>query len=341
MNTRYKGFRKQLHDCLRKGLSTDKAMHLTSSYDQTYSKLRGDVYPEIKAVEPKLTDHGRRHVDRVLENLTLLLSDDGVIKCLEPVEFYLIGMLTLFHDTGNIHGRTDHQNKVARIFDKVRGTDASVRREKTLIVKAVRAHTGKARDGTRDTLKEVAETEHLGGRSVRLRELAAVLRFADELAEGHERTSEYMRSKNRYGLDSSIFHDYAAAICVHIDRPHQRIALTYEIRVDQDGDDVHRKTKLGEFLAFAYKRILKLDDERRYARFYSPFLEPFKTTEVQFNFHSGDEIIDTNLAPLKLTDKVVPGEQPRKLADCDPAYEIRGLAKLVIQKVREIQHSEH
>ena len=316
-------------------------MQLSSSYDQAYSKLDRGLFGEIKAVEPNLTDHGSKHVDNVLENLTLLLSHDGEIKCLEAVEFYLLGMLTLFHDTGNIHGRDDHQNRVARVFDKIRGTEASVRHERTLIIRAARAHTGKARDGTRDTLQEVAEVDHLEGRTVRLRELAAVLRFADELAEGPQRTSEYRRRNNSYDHKSRIFHDYAAATFVHIDRENQRIALTYEIEVDLYGNEAHRRTNLREFLAFVYKRILKLDDERRYTRFYSKLLEPFKTTEVQFNFHGGDEILETDLAPLKLTDKVVPGDQPRNLEDYNSAYGIEGLAELVIQKYREIQHESH
>ena len=47
-------------------------------------------------------------------------------------------------------------------------------------------------------LKELAETEQLEGRPVRLRELAAVLRFADELAEGPQRTSEFMQAEGLY-----------------------------------------------------------------------------------------------------------------------------------------------
>ena len=77
---------------------------------------------------------------------------------------YCLGMFILFHDVGNVFGREGHQNKVAKVFDRIRGKNASLRREKTMVVRATCAHTGTARDGSRDTLKDLDdEKEHLGG----------------------------------------------------------------------------------------------------------------------------------------------------------------------------------
>ena len=74
-----------------------------------------------------------------------------------------------------------------------------------MVVRATSAHTGKAQDGSCDTLKEVAELDHLANRPVRLRELAAILRFADELAEGPQRTSEFMQVEDLYESESKNF----------------------------------------------------------------------------------------------------------------------------------------
>ena len=144
---------------------------------------------------------------------------------------YCLGMLILFHDVGNVFGREDHRNKVAEVFDQIRGDEPSLLHEKTLIVRATRAHTGTAQDGSRDTLKEVDEDEHLEGRRIRLRELAAVLRFADELAEGPQRTSDFMQRMQLYEPKSKKFHEYASSTNILIDRRNGRIILTYEIPI--------------------------------------------------------------------------------------------------------------
>ena len=246
---------------------------------------------------------------------------------------YFLGMLILFHDAGNVYGRSEHHKKDAQIFDRIRGTAQSVLHEKTLVVRATRAHTGTAQDGSRDTLKEVGDEDHLEGQRVRLRELAAVLRFADELAEGPQRTSEFMQTENRYSTESKIFHKYASSTHIFIDRSACRIALTYEIDIDIKSTDEDRKKALSQFFEFVYKRILKLNQERQYTRHYSELLAPFKSTEVTFNFHCKGEILETDLVPLKLTDLVVPGETTAKdLVAIDANYDIDPLVTDLLSK---------
>ena len=275
------------------------------------------------------------HVSNVQDNAISLLSDDGIIKNLSGIEMYCLGMFIIFHDTGNVYGRNDHHKKVSRIFDCIRGKNASLRHEKTLIVRATRAHTGTAQDGSYDTLQDLAEVEQLEGRPVRLRELAAVLRFADELAEGPQRTSEFMQAENLYEPESQQFHDYANSTHTLIDRGTNRIALSYEIDIDIDQSNEVRRLHLSSCLEFIYKRIQKLNQERQYARYYSELLAPFKLTEITFNFHYDSDIIDTNLLPLKLTDIVVPGDQSKELADIDSTYSIDALITHLLSKCTE------
>ena len=248
---------------------------------------------------------------------------------------YCLGMLILFHDVGNVFGREDHRNKVAKVFDHIRGSRASLRREKTLVVKATWAHTGTAQDGSNDTLKELAVNDHLERRPVRLRELAAILRFADELAEGPQRTSEFMQEEGLYESESQEFHDYASSTNVLIDRQNSRIRITYNIDID-----INKPDELRNFLSFIFSRIQKLNQERQYTRYYSEFLEPFKLIEVTFDFHCGSDILETELSPLQLTDLVVPGDQAKEISAINPAYSIDKLVNDLLARCQERKKHE-
>ena len=309
-----------------------KGTELASAYEQAQSRLQKDVYPNISGAEPDLSDHGINHILNVQRNVIQLLSDDGKISELSGIEMYCLGMLVLFHDVGNVFGRKNHRDRVTEVFDQIRGIEKSLRHEKALVVKATKAHTGTARDGSRDTLKEVNETDHLEGEAVRLRELAAILRFADELAEGPQRTSDFMQDMGLYDEKSKKFHEYASSTNIRIDREHGRIILTYEITIEVEGTEEHRRVQLSESLKFVYERILKLNQERQYARYYSKLLEPFKLTEVTFNFHCGQDILDTDLSPLRLTDIVIPGEPSKEVAEIDTNYDIQALVADLLSK---------
>ena len=327
-----KNFDEQLHDKIMSDFNESKGQELTSAYVHTKSELRKQVYPNIPGSEPSLSDHGIMHVSNVQDNAIHLLSDDGMIKNLSGIEMYCLGMFIIFHDTGNVYGREDHHKRVSKIFDCIRGTNASLRREKTLVVRATRAHRGTAQDGSCDTLQDLAEIEQLEGRPVRLRELAAVLRFADELAEGPQRTSEFMQAEGLYESESQQFHEYANSTHILIDRGTNRIALTYEIGIDVDQSNEVRRLHLSNCLTFIYKRIRKLNQERQYARYYSELLAPFRLTEATFNFHYGSDVLDTDLLPLKLTDIVIPGDQTKKISDIDSAYSIDSLVTDLLSK---------
>ena len=315
-----KNFDEQLRDKILEEFEGSKGRELASAYEQAQAKLQQEVYENIQGAEPNLSDHGPRHVANVQQNATRLLSNEGVIRDLSAIEMYCLGMCILFHDAGNVFGREGHHNRVAKIFDDIRGTDASLRREKTLVVRAARAHTGTTQDGSRDTLKELTEVEQLEGEPVRLRELAAILRFADELAEGPQRTSQFMRKEGLYELESQKFHDYASSTHILIERGTNRIVLTYEIDIEVDQSDDIRQARLSKFFEFIYGRILKLNQERQYARYYSELLAPFKFTDISFNFHCRGELLPTDLSPLRLTDIVVPGDPTKKIEEIDSAY---------------------
>lgn len=93
-------------------------------------------------------------------------------------------MAVLFHDVGNIHGRDNHQNNVAEIFEEARQGATYDRKERRVILDAIKAHTGRSLAGDKDTLKSLDDVGRyfLDG-NTSPRKVAATLRMADELAE--------------------------------------------------------------------------------------------------------------------------------------------------------------
>lgn len=329
-------FEEQMQISLKGSVGDTKGGEMFAVYQVTRNKLLKNVFTEIKGAEPQLSDHGPDHIANVLDNAHALLRENGSLKELTGVEMYLLGMMILFHDVGNLYGRKNHHTKIAEIFDWARGTAPGVRHEKVLVLNAARAHTGKANNGSYDTLREIGQQDHLDGQRIRLQELAAILRLADELAEGPQRTSEFMLEKGLYTGDSAIYHEYASITHVCIDRGTGRILLSYEIPVDPSASGAW-KNKLCDLVEFVYKRALKLDQERRYARFYSSLLNPFRETSISLHFHCKGQVFDIAQSPLKLDDKVVPGDSVKPISEIDSAYDVETLLAALTAQLGEAQ----
>lgn len=328
-STSYREFDDLLKANLERDCDQNLAKKLSSSYVQTKERLKAQVYENIAGSEPSLTDHGPRHVDDVLRNAIRLLPKRDGLPDISGRELYCLGMSILFHDAGNVYDREGHRDRVANVYDRIRGTEKFLMRERTLIIRATRAHTGKAQDGSTDTLKEVDNGEHLEGEPVRLREVAAILRLADELAEGPHRTSEFMQSEGLYDERSVKYHEYASRTHVLIDRNSGRLVLTYEMDLDAGTRD-SVSLVLRQRMEYAYSRILKVDQERQYTRYYSDLLSVFTSTEASFNFHHSNELLDVNLKPLKLTDIVLPSDPQRSIDQMDRDYALDDLIPKVM-----------
>ena len=89
---------------------------------------------------------------------------------------------------------------------------------------------------------------------------------------------------------------------IYIDKKDGRIALTYNIEMPVTGIDLETLIK------FVYKRIIKLDTERRYCKYYALSLNNFKTTDAQINIlYDGVDIAD--LPKIQLEDKYILSEE--------------------------------
>jgi len=318
---------------LVKQLGQDPAKERFALYLAARKAVVEDILPEIRAILPEHTDHGVAHAVQVLDKAATLLGLDAGPSVLSGMDLYALVLAILFHDVGNIFGRAEHQRKVSEAYQHACAKGNADKNERYIVVKAAEAHCGQSLDGCPDTLKDLGERVQLAGRPVRLRDIAAILRLADELAEGPERTSRFMQEYHTYPAESDLFHRYAEAADVFIERGTERIALTYNIDIkitpdapQQLGEE--QEKDLRTLLSFIYKRIIKLDQERQYTRHYCNLLTPFRKTTVTFNFWIAGPPCSVELPAL--TDLVVPGGGTRDLQDYHAEYRLDGL----IEKIR-------
>ena len=333
---------------------TENALHTTfgeargdeifTSYKQARNGVLINILPDINRKLPHHTDHGPEHVKNVLDNVVLLLGEDCIGHdrrvSLSPVEAYCLLEFILYHDVGNIYGREGHQNHVGEAYDYVHSKEDYDPQEKMLVMRAAAAHCGEASDGSTDTQKYLAERDYFLNHEVRLRDLTAILRLADELAEGPQRTSTFMM-KQGYPKGSSIYHKYAEASHIFIDRLQGRIAITYHIDVEiSEGSlsDTARQ-ELEEFLSFIDQRVTKLYEEMLYTTHYSHFLEPFKAVSIKEFFWIDGSYTDLGLERVILEPYAVPGSLEKLLSASDSTYEPVSVIKKVQDEVRSIHGS--
>ena len=301
-------FERHMFNRLVEELGRERATSMQSQFIVARDKVFHEI-KNIKGVEPQLSDHGPQHISNVFENVISLISSDQALHGLTARELYILGLVVLFHDVGNLFGREDHHHRIGEVYDWARGVDSNTRREKTLVLRAASAHTGVTRSGSKNTLAEVEQSDHFDGKPISLRTIAAILRLADELAEGPQRTTEFFRTTIGYEPTSQKFHQYAACTHVSADRASGRLRVTYEFQLDdfELPSNISRIKDLSEFLAFVLHRVSKLDDERRYTRFYCRLLDAFRQTDVAMNFYTGARPLEFGLN-FQLDDLVVPGQ---------------------------------
>jgi hypothetical protein len=264
--------------------------------------LSDDIYNSIKIIQKGLSDHGENHIMNVLDNVYELLvhrkydKSGGLlsenIESLDAMQLYFICVIVLFHDVGNlVEDRTKHheQEAIRIIYNHVRKLENEFDDEQVLVPEIASKHSGRAADGSKDTIAELGITPaHLFGKKIYTKKCAALLRFADELAEGIHRTSIFMNRHYKYPYpnDSKIYHKYAEITKIDIDREHERICIRYKFILNVvDGKfEEENNQDFIELFNFSIKRMLKLEAERRYCRYYCDWLSPYKKTSVTFNY---------------------------------------------------------
>lgn len=312
-----------LHKSLQ-GLPEPARTDLFADYNSARRFVTEEITGHIATTEPDLTDHSDRHLMDVMNRVHAVIGEST--KYFTAYELYLLAVSILFHDVGNLHGRSEHHKKVAGIYDACRKREARFNTERNAVLAIAGAHTGSTKDGSKDTIRDVGQFS-FQAHPVRGQQVAAVLRFADELAEGPQRTSAYLQNQGMYKPDSRIFHKYAAITDYCVDPGAERIALTYNIDVERGHSELEagNAVLLTQLLTFSYSRITKLDQERRYCKHYCDLLSVFKETGAWFNFFYDGQKLDLGLEPIVISDLIVPGELTKRIEEIDTKYKVSTL----------------
>jgi hypothetical protein len=302
----------KIEDLCKKRTEETFGAGLWAGYIVSREKIFDKVIAHISRNEPFLTDHSASHIINVLNNAYDLLGREKCIgndstKSLDSAELYFLVLSILFHDVGNVFTRKGHKSRLGEAYEFARGTDQSLLQEKQLLFRIVEAHGGETTKGSSDTIGPLDNESVFKGKRVDCQRVAAILRLADELAEGAQRTSLFMQKYLPYPEDSEVFHDYANVTDINIGREQGRIAVVYQIEMaPETWGAIYNPQRLRKLLEFCYHRLYKLDLERKYNRHYCSMLTPFKKTEASFHFHFKGRDLRLELPKLVLDDLILP-----------------------------------
>lgn len=299
-------------------LIDETPINLYHKFSETKSLLMREYYPHIVIGalidDPRiiLNDHGINHVRTVISHAGRLINDNKI--GFSNYEIYLLLISILFHDLGNIHRRTDHEKNISSIIDKNKRMFTVDDIELNHIKKIVYCHGGKSEDGDKDKLISCPVSVNVHGKPVRLREIAAILRFADELADDNTRYSQALLDNGKLTDESIKYHMYSKCLSTPIlDYSRKSISLEYNIYKE----DIPKKLGPDEeyLIDIIYERVVKMHYERIYCMRYLRPSIAIESIEVKIDFLSRE--MDLNLDDINfvLMEKGYPSSQNISIYD--------------------------
>jgi len=232
-----------------------------------------------------LNQHGKGHVAKVIEKAAMILNNfKSARDMLSPFETFILLCAIQIHDIGNINGRKDHETSFNKKF-REKASAAGIVESATLktIFRIARVHSGSIL-GNKDTISQgqLTPKQDLLNFPIRLQLLAALLRFADELADDSTRAIEY----DDMPEESRIFHAYSRALhTVTIQK--NDITNTYFVKLcyELSSEDALRVYVKGEkrvpFIQEVFDRSKKMEQERRYCIRYLNQYIPLTEVKVE------------------------------------------------------------
>ncbi|MDB4950153.1 MAG: hypothetical protein JWM27_2802 [Gemmatimonadetes bacterium] len=272
--------------------------------DARAQDARGEV------VDPGiLTNHGPEHIEKVIEHATSLLRTPDAD--LSPREVFMLLVGIQLHDVGNAYGRERHEERVWDVLRQVRSDDLD-EVETRAICQIVQAHGGLAPDGSKDRIGPIYPTQNIFGQPVRLQLLAAILRFADELADDYSRAARFLMAAGGLPKKSEIYHEYAKSLrSVIVNAAGREIALTYVLDRRVTMNKVGRDDREEFLLDYILGRTQKMHYERVYcSRFMAPHGIQIDQIRIEIMFLDDDGRDFHAPIHYRLEDRGYPTEQP-------------------------------
>lgn len=256
----------------------DRNADYWARYSHLLTGLRENVYPNINAglaclsKSPGIyTDHGPDHFDEVIRYAGLLLGlPQAQDLILPPYEIYLLLCAIRLHDAGNIDGRDEHEKRVWPMLQRYGGIINHDQAEASLISRIAEAHGGRTMSGDKDTIGQLPDETVVAAISCRPRQVAAIVRFADEICEHSSRAARHHINADTLPADNRLFHYYAMSVTGAHPHPSKsfklRLTINTKYLLQKYPTPPNEQGERGEkfLIDDIIDRISKLDLERRY-----------------------------------------------------------------------------
>lgn len=193
--------------------------------------------------------HTKKVMDRALE----------LIKCFNRIDFscyeiYFLLCAIVVHDVGNIYGRAGHEKKLAEILNNQCDNIIPDAIERRVISRIAGVHGGKIK-GSSDTISVLNKTNTVNGFEIKEQLLAAILRFADELADDATRADYDALDNGIIGPASQIYHIYSEKLHT-VALQKNKVTNAYEVYLAYNIEN-NATTEKDRDANMGYARLLK------------------------------------------------------------------------------------
>lgn len=265
------------------------------------------VYPEVEIGALLqdgilLTRHGKKHVETVVDRASKLLMNDSSpsSQSLTCYEVYLLLMAIYFHDVGNVYGRNQHEKMIVPIIDTIKPLLSDEAIERGTVIRIAEAHGGTVNGAPKDTIARLAPSDLVLGQRVRMRALAAVLRFADELADDSSRSAGILKTAGELPRSSEVYHYYAKALHSVDVRPSEYLVdLRYQFHCSDAKEKFGKGSNSVYLLDEIYSRTLKIHNEREYCMRFTHGIVRIDVISVTIEVHLDEHALHPAIPPIQ------------------------------------------
>jgi hypothetical protein len=323
-----------------------------NQFESMAEYLKKHVHPEVEkgaAVNDAdgqmfLNDHGPEHIATVIRRASEILNAAECV--ITPYEGYLFLMAAHLHDTGNLFGRDRHEQGCREIMKRLGTRAGDDDLEKRLITNIAAAHGGRTPAGGKDTVGALDRpTLTLNGVEVRQQFLAALLRFADEIADDRTRASRFALAAGAIPDNSKLYHQYSQSLHSVI-VGEREVMLGFQIKEDvakarflkwDKGTRVNVETYL---LDEIFNRTLKMHLERMYCmRFLRPHVR-LDEIRVEIEVYDSEYLRQLDTISYRVVETGYPGGPDAGLHELCPELNGRSGAALAA-KLTQAEEAHH
>lgn len=256
-----------------------------------------------------LNKHGPEHIAKVREKAY------EILRCFtgqypSSYETFLLLCSISVHDVGNLFGRANHEKRISSMIDAACANVIDDAVERRLIARIAGVHGGRI-NGSKDTISFLKGFDTINNFEVREKMLAAIVRFADELADDATRANHIALDAKILGPASEIYHVYSSKL--HTVKLQQNpvtnaweVVLRFEIDEETAKKQYNKGSKLTYLLDEIYERTMKMESERRYCmRFLRPYCS-IETIDVEITVDHDDNVFDQDTIRYQLNETGYP-----------------------------------